>query len=322
MEKIYVIHENGAWVEPLRKAFDARGLLFEEWNLSSGSIDLSKAPPKGVFYNRMSASSYTRGHRYAPEFTAVVLSWLESHGRRVINSSKALALEVNKAAQYATLQAHGVTVPRSVVVYGRDQIIEAAEQFRPGPVIFKPNRGGKGDKVTLFESVDQLATYINGDTYEPTVDEIVLLQDYIYAPDRAITRAEFIGGAFYYSVRVDTSDGYELCPADTCAIDLQNVNAPAKFQIYNNGTGISAELCEKLTNMLKTNDIEVAGIEFIQDTDGQAYVYDINTNTNYNSDAEETAGLSAMGQLADFLGSELARKYPKQVEVENLRMLS
>ena len=322
MEKIYVIHENGVWVEPLRKAFYARGLLFEEWDLSSGSIDLSKAPPKGVFYNRMSASSYTRDHRYAPEFTAVVLSWLESHGRRVINSSKALALEVNKAAQYATLQAHGVRVPRSVVVYGRDQIIEAAEQFRPGPVIFKPNRGGKGDKVTLFESVDQLATYINGDTYEPTVDEIVLLQDYIYAPDRAITRSEFIGGAFYYSVRVDTSDGFELCPADTCAIDLQNAGAPAKFQIYDNGTGISAELCEKLTNMLKSNDIEVAGIEFIQDSDGQTYVYDINTNTNYNSDAEEMAGMSAMGQLADFLGSELARKHPKQAEVETLRMLS
>lgn len=322
MEKIYVIHENGVWVEPLRKAFEARGLLFEEWDLSTGSIDLSKAPPEGVFYNRMSASSYTRDHRYAPEFTAVVLSWLEAHGRRVINSSKALALEVNKAAQYATLQAHGVTVPRSVAVYGREQIIKAAEQFRPGPVIFKPNRGGKGDQVSLFESVDLLVAYINSDTYEPTVDEIVLLQDYIYAPDRAITRAEFVGGVFYYAVRVDTSDGFELCPADTCAIDLQNTDAPAKFQIYDNGTGIDAELCNKLTAMLKSNDIEVAGIEFIQNSDGQVYVYDINTNTNYNSDAEQAAGMSAMGQLADFLGSELAQRYPDQAAPDTLRMVS
>ncbi len=36
------------------------------------------------------------------------------------------------------------------------------------------------------------------------------------------------------------------------------------------------------------------------------YVYDVNTNTNYNSDAEVRAGVSAMGFLADHLGAELA----------------
>ena len=33
-----------------------------------------------------------------------------------------------------------------------------------------------------------------------------------------ITRAEFIGGQFIYAVEVDTSDGFELCPADACAV--------------------------------------------------------------------------------------------------------
>ena len=41
------------------------GLPFEEWFLSEGVLDLAGAPPQGVFYNRMSASSHTRGHRYA-----------------------------------------------------------------------------------------------------------------------------------------------------------------------------------------------------------------------------------------------------------------
>ena len=35
-------------------------------------IDFSNIPPNGVFYNRMSASSHTRGHRYAPEDTKIV----------------------------------------------------------------------------------------------------------------------------------------------------------------------------------------------------------------------------------------------------------
>jgi len=69
MPKIYVIHENDAWVEPLRIAFDALSLPYEEWFLSDGQLDLTVPPPEGVFYNRMSASSHTRGHRYAAELT-------------------------------------------------------------------------------------------------------------------------------------------------------------------------------------------------------------------------------------------------------------
>ncbi len=320
MSKIYVIHENGIWVEPLRQAFVARNLLFEEWDLSDGSIDLSKAPPEGIFYNRMSASSYTRDHRYAPEFAAAVLSWLEAHGRRVVNSSKALALEVNKAAQYATLMAHGIAVPHTVAVYGREKLIEAAEHFPPGPVIFKPNRGGKGDQVTLFETTNELIDHIRSAAYRPTVDEIALLQAYIYAPNRSITRAEFIGGKFYYAVRVDTSDGFELCPADVCEIDGNGKEHTAKFKIFDGESGIPQTLKAKLTTFLAASSVEVAGVEFITDARGDVYVYDINTNTNYNSDAERLAGLSGMGQLADFLAGELNRLYGNQQTADPYRL--
>ena len=61
---------------------------------------------------------------------------------------------------------------------------------------------------------------------------------------------------------------------------------------------------------LARNGIDVAGIEMIVDAQGQAWVYDINTNTNYNPDAEAAAGRagtnqSGMGALAQFLGTEL-----------------
>ena len=98
MAKIYVIHENDVWVEPLRAAFEELDLPYHEWFLSEGKLDLAETPPDGVFYNRMSASSHTRGHRYAPEFTACVLAWLERHGRRVINDTRALRLEISKVA--------------------------------------------------------------------------------------------------------------------------------------------------------------------------------------------------------------------------------
>src|SRR5215468_2348323 len=121
--RIYVIHENDAWVEPLRRQFEARGLPYAEWFLDQGVLDLRATPPQGVFYNRMSASSHTRDHRYAAEYTAGVLAWLESHQRRVVNDSRALRLEISKVAQYSALGEHGIRTPRTIAAVGRESIV-------------------------------------------------------------------------------------------------------------------------------------------------------------------------------------------------------
>ena len=92
MSKVYVIHENSVWVEPLRSAFDELETPFEEWFLDQGVLDLRSPPPQGVFYNRMSASSHTRDHRYAAEYTGAVLAWLERHGRTIVNDSRGCVL--------------------------------------------------------------------------------------------------------------------------------------------------------------------------------------------------------------------------------------
>ena len=60
---IHVIHENADWTAPLFDALEARGLPYVDWNMAYGDLALSEAPPQGVFYNRMSASSHTRGNR-------------------------------------------------------------------------------------------------------------------------------------------------------------------------------------------------------------------------------------------------------------------
>src|SRR5947207_6077069 len=174
MPKIYVIHENDAWVEPLRGAFAELHLPFEEWFLSEGLLDLAAVPPEGVFYNRMSASSHTRGHRYAAELTAGVLAWLERYRRRVVNNSRALQLEVSKIAQYAALADHGIRTPRTIAAVGRDSMIAAARSVS-APFITKHNRAGKGLGVKLFQSADALAAHLASDAFEDSVDGITLI---------------------------------------------------------------------------------------------------------------------------------------------------
>ena len=314
---IYVIHENPAWLEPLARALDSEALPWRDWFLDRGVFDLSQPPPQGVFYNRMSASSHTRDHRYSAELTASVLAWLAGHGRRVVNGPRALDLEISKTRQYAALEAAGIQTPKTVLVAGKDNLLAAARRsFDGGPVILKPNRGGKGLGVRLFHGAEALADYLDGAEYEPPVDGLYLLQQYVRAPvigpsGPLITRAEFIGGRFLYAVEVDTSEGFELCPADACAVEDAfcpvGEQGRAKFTIIDD---IDAALKRRYEAFLAANGIEVAGIEFIGDRDGAIYTYDVNTNTNYNLEAESRAGRSAMTTLARFLGGELARQHP------------
>ena len=301
MRKVHVIHENDAWVEPLRAQFVRLGTPVAEWFLDRGALDLTQAPPDGVFYNRMSASSHTRGHRYAPEYTAAVLEWLARHGRTVVNGRRALALEISKVAQYQALAAFGVRSPDTIAVIGRAHIAKAAETLG-FPLILKHNRAGKGLGVKLLLSAAGLAEHLAAEEGEAPVDGIWLVQRYIQAPEPFITRVEFVGGRFLYAVRVDTSQGFELCPADQCQIEAgaacPAVAPGAKFRIVE---GFASPLIARYEAFLAANDIGIAGIEFIVDRDGTPWTYDVNTNTNYNPEAEAIAGRSGMGAIARHL---------------------
>ncbi len=218
-EKIYVIHENEEWTTHLFKRLDELGLPYEDWFTDEGLVDLNTAPPEGVFYSRMSASSHTRGHRYAPELAESLLVWLEHHGRKVFNGSRALRLEVSKVNQYMALNAAGIKTPKTIAANGKEQIVKAAEQLGESSFIIKHNRAGKGLGVQLFHSMAALHEHLDGGGFEPSIDGITLVQQYIQAPEPFITRCEFVGGKFVYAVQVDTSEGFELCPADACSIE-------------------------------------------------------------------------------------------------------
>ncbi len=309
MKKIYVIHENDDWVIPLRAAFEKLNLPYEEWFINEMKLDLNAIPPDGIFYNRMSASAHTRDHRYAPEFTANILAWLERYGRKVINGRRALQLELRKSEQYLALQPHDIIHPNTIIANNPADVLNAVDKLNEFPFILKPNRGGKGAGVQLFYSKESLKNSIDNDSIGESLDGIWLVQQYIKPANGRIVRAEFVGSEFLYAVSIDASKGFELCPADSC--NIGDAFCPAdqstledKFVILDQ---YQNEDLEKYADFLKANNIGVGALEYVEDEHGDKYVYDVNTNTNYNSGAEQASLLKKEGmfEIAKYLGHEL-----------------
>ncbi|MDH3693786.1 MAG: alpha-L-glutamate ligase [Gammaproteobacteria bacterium] len=306
--KIVVLHENSEWVDTYSKALTALGVEYEFWDLRGGVIDIDKQPPLDVFYVRMSASAHSRGNVFAADHARMLVRWLESHNRRVINGSKALNLELSKAEQYLALKDVGVPVPHTLFITGEDSIDDTINKIKklPIPFIVKPNRGGKGEDVELVSEFGSIPDLLRS-KMKSSPDGTILVQEYIQAKEPFIIRNEFVGGEFLYSVKVDTRDGFELCPADFCEAGSESLTA--KFDIL---CDFEPPNLAQYQQLLKDYNVEIAGIEMIQDGNGETFTYDINVNTNYNTLAEqkvdydgtEKAGLNA---VCRFLKTELEK---------------
>lgn len=297
--KVYVLHENPEWYPPFAAAFDAEAVEHEPWLLGDGALDLDAEPPQGVFWSRMSASSHTRGHPFAKDHTRAVLSWLEAHGRRVVNGRRVLELEMSKADQLTALRAAGIDVPRTVAVVGRDGLLDAAGKFEP-PFIVKHNQGGKGLGVHRFDSVAQLAAHLESAAYVAPVDGLTLVQEYVRPALPYITRVEIVGGELVYAITADTArGGFELCPADACTVPGAGLFALRE--------GFAHPIVERYLRFAGLHGIEIAGFEFIETAEGRLVTYDVNTNTNYNPELDAAAPRSGPRQIARYIKGLLER---------------
>lgn len=307
---VHIVYENPDWLPPLLDGLRTAGFdQIHPVELIDGLVDPRAEPAEGLWINRISPSSHTRGHASTIELGRELLFWLEAHGRRVVNGLAAFELEVSKFRQDIVLRRWGIQTPRTVLATGRAAILEAAEGF-DGPFITKHNQGGKGLGIQRFDRADQLATWLEDPAFDPGPGAKVILQQYIQAPAPFITRVEIVGGRFLFAMRSDTSTGFELCPSDACQLAQQP--APEVCPADGGGSKFSPSpltaddpLVQRYIAMCQGEGIDVAGIEFIEDADGQRYTYDINGTTNYSGVFGERIGIDGMRELAVHLRQDL-----------------
>jgi len=307
MRPIGILYENEAWLEPLFAALDQAGLPFERVFANEQSFDpAARAPEWSLALNKVSPSSYVRGHLPSIAFARQFLPFLEERGVSVVNGSAAFRLETSKALQLLLLDRLGIRAPRARVVNDASRLEAAAVGLR-FPVIAKPNVGGSGALMRRFESAEDLATAAAADV-DLGPDGTALVQEYLEPEDGTITRVEFLDGEYLYAIRItnDRQTDFNLCPADICQTDFDNcvVDAPVKRQLKIEVVTPPADVVRDVLRIAQAGALDVGGVEYlVAARDGLPYVYDINALSNFVTDAERLVGFDPHARLARYLAT-------------------
>jgi glutathione synthase/RimK-type ligase-like ATP-grasp enzyme len=308
-----IYYEHPDWFRPLFAELDGRAIKYVKLNASCHSFDPAAAGPDfSLLFNRMSASAYLRGNGGAIFFTESYLAYLETTGVRVLNGSRAFALEISKTRQLRLFDSLGLRFPKTRVVNCAGEIVDAALEIG-FPLLIKPNIGGRGAGIVYFESIKQLGTAIDEAKLDFGIDRTVLVQEFIPARNGHITRVETLGGKFLYAIDVFTSgQNFNLCPAEICQVE--GISTSLEDQPSDAPTGgLKVKACnpphsaiEAVEKIAAVGGIDVGGVEYmIDDRDGRAVFYDINPLSNFVADASRVIGFNPHARLVDFLEQQL-----------------
>jgi len=308
---IGILYEHPEWFKPLFAELDRRGLAYERILAHEHAFDPSESEaPYSMVVNRVSPSSYLRGHTRAILYAAAYLDHLEAIGVPVVNGSRAYALEISKARQLALLARLGLPHPRSRAASEPRRLVEAATELAY-PLIVKPNVGGSGALMRRFETSDELATALQAGELEALfeIDGTAIVQEYHPPKDGGIVRVEVLDGEFLYAIRImnDPSQGFNLCPADICQVPEAEPASDFEFCAITPAREIEAAsppgwVVDAVVRMFQSSAIDIGGVEYLEsERDGQLYLYDVNALSNFVGDAPRIVGFDPFERFVDYL---------------------
>src|SRR5579872_280134 len=212
--EVVVLFEHPEWQKPLFAALERRGLSFAAFDLKRGCFDPDGVPAAPLYFNQASPSAYVRGNTRAVPLALAMMRSLELDGARVLNGSRAFALEISKSAQAALMRSLDIRHPRTLAF---NDVDAAVEQWDRWPALLKPEQGGSGARMYLLNSGEELERLLRerSDLWLP--DNLFLLQEYFEVdPARGIVRMEFLGAELLYAMRVVSHGSFNLCPSEAC----------------------------------------------------------------------------------------------------------
>jgi hypothetical protein len=292
-----ILYEHPSWFEPLFAALDRRGIGYEPIQLAGHSFDpASSDPPAPLILSRVAQSGFLREPEHPIFYAASLLDHWARCGAHVINGADVLAIDSSKARQLSLIASLGLAVPQTRIVHRTRDLIAAAEGFGY-PLLVKANIGGSGAGIVRYSSRDELLASIDQGTVPGSVDQVLLVQDYVPARGGSILRIETLGGHFLYAIEVETGgDSFDLCPADACLAQ------PGRKATRMTALEPPPGLIRAAEQIVRAAGLDLGSVEVvIDDRDGTPRFYDINALSNFVAGPLNVLGWDPHERLVDYL---------------------
>lgn len=318
---IAVYYEHTDWFRPLFAELDRRDLDYQKIDAAHHVYNPGEnfADKYSLFFNRMSASAYLRGHGNAVFYTLGLLANLERQGVRVINGYESFQIETSKALQLALFNSLGVEYPQTRVINSAEKAVEAAKDLR-FPIVVKPNIGGRGAGIVKFDTIEDLETAAAENLFDLGIDQTALVQEFAPKKGGHINRVETLGGKFLYAIKIyPNGENFNLCPAEICQVENESASvgqavgemcladAP-KIGLQIENFEPPPEIIETVEKIVREAKIDVGGVEYLIDEKSEKPLfYDINALSNFVADAINLIGFDPHENLVDFLEKEIKK---------------
>ncbi len=295
--QLAVLYEHPQWFQPLFAALDRRGLPYLPVELADHRFDpAARSVPAPVILSRVAQSSFLREPEHPIFYAAALLQHWQNCGATVLNGASTLAVDSSKARQLSLVSALGLEIPATRVVHRAQDLLSAAEGLHY-PLIVKANIGGSGAGITRYTSADQLRSAIADGMVPRSVDNVLLVQDYVPARGGTILRIETLRGRFLYALEIESGgESFDLCPADACLAQ------PGRAAVKMTAVMPAPEIVRAAEQIAVAANLFVGGVEvMIDDRDGSPRFYDINAMSNFVADPLNVLGWDPHERLVDVL---------------------
>jgi predicted ATP-grasp superfamily ATP-dependent carboligase len=295
---IAVLYEHPEWFKPLFAELERRQVPYEALSVPDLWYDpAARQCPYSLVVNRVSAYPSGGSHPEIILFVKQYLAYLESIGAKVINGHYSYLVGTSKAMQLDIFEQLGLRYPRARVIHHPNHALQAADGLTY-PIVVKPNVGGSGAGILRFESPPELELAVHTQALDLGIDHTALVQEYLPARGSYIVRVEILDGEYLYAIRLPISEhSFNYCPADGCNVEDPNLavepHTPPEAVI------------QDVKQILAASKADLGSVEYlINETDGEAYYYDINPLSNFVADAPNVIGFDPFER---FVGSILDR---------------
>ena len=296
-----ILYEHPQWFQPLFAALERRGLPYLPMELADHRFDpANRNVPAPLILSRVAQSSFLREPEHPIFYAEALLDHWQKCGATVLNGADVLAIDSSKARQLSLIASLGYAIPETRVVHRARDLLSAAEGMGY-PLLVKANIGGSGAGIVRYSSAEELRASIADGMVPNSVDQVLLVQDYVPPRAGTIIRIETLRGNFLYAIEVQSSgEDFDLCPADAC------LARPGRAAIRMSAVTPGAGIIEAAERIARAAGLDLGGVEVvIDDRDGTPRFYDINAMSNFVADPLNVLGWDPHDRLIDVLETML-----------------